>query len=232
MNTCLKEVIFSDKISEGIKLELMQRVLDRVPGEAVIDNLFFNACETEDYLYVLENIPRTGIFRDIKKGFWDRLNTMDEELICEVSSEYLRRASLKVLYDKGLVDENWLASDKDAAIVLTGLYKEWDKSDKKDKTGTVNKPEIKKKDTPDYSGIFKKGLVKDEPEKIEKKVENNEPNKKQQKNNTENIINKIGDVMQQGRELNNAVKQGRRYERRYRIKGKLLGQRRILGKRN
>ena len=139
MNTGLINLVFSDNISESVKLELITRVLEKTPQEAVVNSLFFNASESEDYLYILENLPKVGVFKDIKRQFWKKLGTLNEGLVCEVSNEYIRRASLRVLHNKGLTDEipeGLLSSDGDAPIGLTGLRKEW---------GEDKKPGVKKK---------------------------------------------------------------------------------------
>ena len=139
MNTGLINLVFSDTISESVKLELITRVLEKTPQEAVVNSLFFNASESEDYLYILENLPKVGVFKDIKRQFWKKLGTLNEGLVCEVSNEYIRRASLRALYNKGLIEEipeGLLSSDGDAPIGLTGLRKEW---------GEDKKPGVKKK---------------------------------------------------------------------------------------
>ena len=52
----LEDLIFSSELSEGLKLDLIQRVIDMTSKDSVTDNLFFNSSESEDYLYILENL--------------------------------------------------------------------------------------------------------------------------------------------------------------------------------
>ena len=97
MNSCLHDLIFSKLISENVKLELITKVLEKISPEMVVENLFLHSTTKEDYVYVLESLPRVGVFKNIKKGFWDSIRTLDERMICEVSNEYIRRAALNAL---------------------------------------------------------------------------------------------------------------------------------------
>ena len=89
MSRYLSNLIFSDTLSENVKLELITQVLEEISPEMIVESLFSNSSEAEDYLFVLENLPRTGIFKDIKKAFWKRISELDEALIFEVSTKYI-----------------------------------------------------------------------------------------------------------------------------------------------
>ena len=124
----LEDLIFSSELSEGLKLDLIQRVIDMTSKDSVTDNLFFNSSESEDYLYILENLPRVGVFKEIKKDFWKRLSTLDESLICEVSDEYIRRAALGALQKREKEAEKQSRENK--PIGIAGIDRTYDRANK------------------------------------------------------------------------------------------------------
>lgn len=113
MSAFLSDLIFSETISESVKLELLNQILEKTSQEMMVESLFLNAKDVNDYVHVLECIPRVGVFRDIKKDFWKKVNTLDEALIFEVTTAYIEKhAGNKLPHELKLAKERQAAEDR------------------------------------------------------------------------------------------------------------------------
>lgn len=185
MSTGLSNLIFSERISESVKLELITKVLEKISPEMVVEHLFSHSTGKDDYVYVLENIPRVGVFRDIKKAFWKKINTLDEALIFEVTTQYIEKHAgnalpheIKLVKEREKVNKKTAKMSKDSAPVglsaIDKVYKDYDNARAEAKSARLQRAKeraqrlVSKPISPEYS----KGVGDEKTEETRKAVFN------------------------------------------------------------
>lgn len=184
MSTGLSNLIFSKEISENVKLELITKVLEKISPEMVVENLFSHSTGKDDYVYVLENIPRVGVFRDIKKAFWKKIDTLDEALIFEVTTQYIEKHAgnalpheIKLVKEREKVNKKTAKMSKDSAPVglaaINNVYKDYDNAREEAKSARLQRAKeraqkLVNKSNPEYS----KGIGDEKTEETRKTVFN------------------------------------------------------------
>lgn len=183
MSTGLSNLIFSERISESVKLELITKVLEKISPEMVVEHLFSHSTGKDDYVYVLENIPRVGVFRDIKKAFWKKINTLDEALIFEVTTQYIEKHAgnalpheIKLVKEREKVNKKTAKMSKDSAPVglsaIDKVYKDYDNARAEAKSARLQRAKeraqrlVSKSSNPEYS----KGVGDEKTEETRKAV--------------------------------------------------------------